>query len=238
MPEKTVVNWLKKQMATPHIEKVMHNALYDLGWMRWAGIEVQGPIIDTMIAAPLINENRRFYNLELLWLVNIWPRTRTRRCYALRQQCMVSIQSQVCGDYQLGSLVSTPSKMRLLPFVCGIGCVQRSSRKKYLRSFKLETDLLPVLFEMKTRGVRVDIDKAEQVKKDLKRREDLLLKEIKEETGIFVEPWVATSIAKAFDAIGVSYSRTENSKRSVLYKTVSVESHASNSAEDCKASRV
>ena len=36
------VNWLKKQLATPHIEKVMHNAMYDLGWLRWAGIEVQG----------------------------------------------------------------------------------------------------------------------------------------------------------------------------------------------------
>ena len=44
----------------------MHNAMYDLGWMRWAGIEVQGPIIDTMIAAPLLNENRRFYNLNSL----------------------------------------------------------------------------------------------------------------------------------------------------------------------------
>jgi len=31
LPEKSVVNWLKKQMATPNIEKVMHNAMYDLG---------------------------------------------------------------------------------------------------------------------------------------------------------------------------------------------------------------
>ena len=51
--KKKVFAWLKKQMETPHIEKVMHNAMYDLGWLRWAGIEVQGPIIDTMIAAPL-----------------------------------------------------------------------------------------------------------------------------------------------------------------------------------------
>ena len=66
LPEKTVVNWLKKQLATPHIEKVMHNCMYDLGWLRWAGIEVQGKIIDTMIAAPLLNEHRRYYNLNSL----------------------------------------------------------------------------------------------------------------------------------------------------------------------------
>ena len=78
---KLSVNWLKKQLATPHIEKVMHNAMYDLGWLRWAGIEVQGPIIDTMIAAPLLNENRRFYNSELVWLVSTLGSARTRRCF-------------------------------------------------------------------------------------------------------------------------------------------------------------
>ena len=64
--EKKVVNWLQKQLATPNIDKIMHNALYDLGWLRWAGIEVQGRVIDTMVAAPLLDENRRYYNLNSL----------------------------------------------------------------------------------------------------------------------------------------------------------------------------
>ena len=63
---KFVLRWLKEQMNTPDIPKVFHNALYDLGWLRAEGIEVKGPIIDTMIMAPLINENRRFYNLNSL----------------------------------------------------------------------------------------------------------------------------------------------------------------------------
>jgi DNA polymerase I-like protein with 3'-5' exonuclease and polymerase domains len=64
---------------------------------------------------------------------------------------------------------------------------------------------------MKTKGVRVNIDKAEQTKKDLFKREQSLLEEVKKDTGIAIEPWVATSIAKAFDAIGLKYHRTENS---------------------------
>jgi len=76
--------------------------------------------------------------------------------------------------------------------------------------FDLESSLLPVLLDMKTRGVRVDIDKAEQVQKELKRREDALLLEIKDLTQVSVEPWVATSIAKAFDAVGLTYERTKN----------------------------
>ena len=80
--------------------------------------------------------------------------------------------------------------------------------------FDLESSLLPVLLDMKTRGVRVDIDKAERVQKDLKQREDVLLAEIKDLTQVNVEPWVATSIAKAFDAVGLTYDRT-----SLLYTT-------------------
>ena len=34
---KRVMSWLKDQLATPHIPKIMHNATYDAGWLRWAG---------------------------------------------------------------------------------------------------------------------------------------------------------------------------------------------------------
>jgi ribonuclease D len=53
-------------MATPHIDKLMHNATYDAGWLRAEGVEVQGRIIDTMIAAPLVDENRFSYSLNNL----------------------------------------------------------------------------------------------------------------------------------------------------------------------------
>ena len=46
--------------------KVFHNAMYDVGWMRQWGLEVKGTIVDTMIAAPLIDENRFRYSLNEL----------------------------------------------------------------------------------------------------------------------------------------------------------------------------
>ena len=64
---------------------------------------------------------------------------------------------------------------------------------------------------MKTKGVRVDLNKAEQVKKELTALEKSLLDEIASETKVTLEPWVATSVAKVFDAMGLSYSRTEKS---------------------------
>ena len=60
---KRVLNWFSKLMQTDSI-KVAHNALYDLGWLDAEGIEVKGRIVDTMIMAPIINENKFSYALN------------------------------------------------------------------------------------------------------------------------------------------------------------------------------
>jgi DNA polymerase I-like protein with 3'-5' exonuclease and polymerase domains len=209
LPEKSVVNWLKKQMATPNIEKVMHNAMYDLGWMRWAGIEVQGPIIDTMIAAPILNENRRFYNLNSLtgeYLGEYKNEKMLKAAAAMYhvdpKSGMWRLPSKFVGSYaEQDAAVTLRLWDRLRPEII---------KDEVSSIFELESSLLPCLLDMKTKGVRVDIDKAELVKKDLKKREDILLKQIKEETGVAVSPWEAASIARAFDSLGISYKRTKN----------------------------
>jgi len=210
MPERMVVNWLKKQMDTPHIEKVMHNAMYDLGWMRWAGIEVKGKIIDTMIAAPLLNENRRFYNLNSLAgeYLGEWKNEKMLRSAASMHGVdpkseMWKLDSCFVGRYaEQDASVTLKLWDRLSIDI---------NKDEVTSIFALESGLLPVLLDMKTKGVRVDLDKADLVKKDLKKRESALLKEIKEETGIAVEPWAAASVAKVFDSLGLSYNRTEGS---------------------------
>ena len=45
--------------------------------------------------------------------------------------------------------------------------------------FDLETKVLQVVFAMRKQGVRVDLEKAERIKKDLLERENKLLKNIK-----------------------------------------------------------
>ena len=207
MPEKTVFNWLKKQLATPHIEKVMHNALYDLGWLRWAGIDVQGPVIDTMIAAPLLNENRRFYNLNSLcreYLEEGKSEVMLRSAAAMYgvdpKSEMWKLHASFVGRYaEKDAEITLKLWDRLSIEIKGDNIES---------IFKLESSLLPVLLDMKERGVRVDVDKAEQTKKKLVALEQNLLKEVKDETGIWVEPWAASSIAKVFDKLGLSYKRT------------------------------
>ena len=44
----------------------MHNAQYDAGWLRATGFTINGRIIDTMVTANLIDENRFSYSLNAL----------------------------------------------------------------------------------------------------------------------------------------------------------------------------
>ena len=62
-----ILNWLRPLMSSS-ADKVFHNALYDVGWLKREGIDVKGKIHDTMIAAPLIDEHRRNYSLNQLGL--------------------------------------------------------------------------------------------------------------------------------------------------------------------------
>ena len=65
MDRKKVLAWFADTMATPAI-KIFHNAMYDVCWIRNLGIKINGLIVDTMIAASLIDENKFAYSLNAL----------------------------------------------------------------------------------------------------------------------------------------------------------------------------
>jgi DNA polymerase I-like protein with 3'-5' exonuclease and polymerase domains len=46
--------------------KIFHNAQYDVGWLKINGFDIKGKIIDTMVAAAVVNENRFSYSLNSL----------------------------------------------------------------------------------------------------------------------------------------------------------------------------
>ena len=57
----------KKIFQNEKVTKVFHNAMYDVCWIRAVtGKMVKGPILDTMIAASVIDENRMRYSLDSL----------------------------------------------------------------------------------------------------------------------------------------------------------------------------
>jgi len=210
MPKNAVYSWLTKLCADETITKVFHNALYDLGWLRAEGIEVKGKIIDTMIAAPLLDENRKWYNLNSLARDYLGEFKDEKLLKSAAEEFGVDAKS---GMWQLPPryVGKYAEQDALITLKLWENLRKKITQQECTSIFELETDLLPVLFEMKTKGVRVDVEKAHQTKKDLTKIEKSLIDEIVKETGVTVEPWVATSVAKVFDAVGLPYSRTEKS---------------------------
>ena len=64
-PKNKVISFAKKVCAS-NSDKIFHNASYDMGWLGSEGIKVNGRIIDTMVVAPLIDENQYWYTLNAL----------------------------------------------------------------------------------------------------------------------------------------------------------------------------
>jgi DNA polymerase I-like protein with 3'-5' exonuclease and polymerase domains len=217
MPRRPVFQWLTDLCKDKTKTFVFHNALYDLGWLRAEGVEVKGKIRDTMVAAPLLNENRRYYNLNSLAGDYLGTYKDEKMLKSAAEEFGVDPKS---GMWKLppryvGAYAEHDAAITLR--------LWNELRKEITKEecsgiFELETRLTPLLLDMKTEGVRVDLKKAEQVKKELAALEKSLVEEIVKETGVTIEPWVATSVAKVFDAMGLAYSRTEKSRAPAFTK--------------------
>ena len=63
MDRALVLDWFEELLQTT-ATKIFHNAMYDVSWIRAMGIKINGRIIDTMIAASLVDENRWGFTLD------------------------------------------------------------------------------------------------------------------------------------------------------------------------------
>ena len=204
--EKVFTRQLKKILDLP-CDKIFHNAIYDVGWLSTMGLEVKGRIVDTMIAAPLVDENKRNYSLKQISQEYIGETKSEAGLYEAAQDFGVDAKAEMhllpamyVGPYAEQDAAVT---LKLWQFF------KKELIKQELTSvFNLETELLPILFQMKKRGVRVDIDKAERVKEDFKNAEKKILRSLHKECGFAMEILSPLSIQKAFDKLKISYNRT------------------------------
>jgi len=211
MDKKLVISWLKDLFKKENITFIFHNAMYDVCWLRSEGIEIKGKIVDTMIAASLINENRLSYRLDSLAkeYVGIGKDEKVLQAAAKEygldpKKDMWRLPSLYVGQYAERDAESTLKLWQRL---------QAEIYAQELTSiFDLETKLFPCLIEMRFKGVPVDLEKADKIKKNLINQEKKLLHKIKDLSGVDVELWTATSIAKAFDALKLPYDKTEKTE--------------------------
>ena len=207
MDRKKTIEWFRDICESP-ATKIFHNAMYDVCWIRNLGIKINGLIIDTMIASSLIDENRFSYTLNTLsWHHLSEGKNEARLNQAAKERGldpkadMWRMPAMEVGGYAEKDAELTLKLWHKLKKIIVEDNLQDI--------FNLETDLFPCLVDMRHLGVRVDIEKANQLKTALAVKEENLLQQVKIETGVDTQIWAAASIAKVFDKLKLPYTRTE-----------------------------
>ena len=207
LDEKIVNKWLKKVFECP-ADKVMHNAQYDLGWIRAMGFQMNGRVIDTMLVAALLDENRFSYSLNAL-CYDLLNKTKSEkgltaaaREFGIDPKAeMWKMPAMYVGPYAEADAELTLELWSYLSI--------QLSREDLWPIANLELELLPCLVDMTWRGVRVDTNRVERTRDALLKREKSVMQEIKRVAGTDVEIWAAQSLSKAFDKLDINYPQTE-----------------------------
>jgi len=204
-----VLSWVKQICANDNV-KIFHNAMYDVCWLRAAGVQINGHIVDTMVMASLIDENRLAYTLNSISFEFLGEVKDEKALTEAAQSWGIDPKSEMykLPAMYVGNYAEKDAKLTLELFKV----LSREIQKQSLQNvFDLETQLFPCLIDMKFKGVRIDIDQAHKLKQQLTKQEHELLLKVKRETGIEPQIWAARSIATVFDKLGLHYERTEKS---------------------------
>lgn len=203
--------WLKHELEDdpdPTLELLSFNANYEMGWLRRYGIRPRCPVHDPGVAMALIDETRLSYNLN-------------------------SIAQTILGDGKysddlrkfaegLGVKDHMSQLDRLPPMYVGPYCEQDAAlliplwrrlmqtidARRLHRALQLEEEILPVVLDMRWRGIRINVPRLERYIESMRGEEAQILSDIKRDVGRGVEIWAQDSIADAMDLLGIEYPKT------------------------------
>ncbi len=216
-----------KLFQNEKITKVFHNAMYDVCWIRAVtGKMLKGRLVDTMIAASVLNENEMRYSLDSLSKKYLQD---SKYKYDLQQKTlewsggmvkdpmsnMHKLPSSVVKEYAKQDVDLTLKLWNL--FNKKLDEVlytnpETNDEKTCRKIFELETKLFPCLVDMKFKGVKIDVQKATNFGKHLQKRITQIIKAIEKRTTIKVDIWAAASIKQLLNNQNITdYKKTPKS---------------------------
>jgi DNA polymerase I-like protein with 3'-5' exonuclease and polymerase domains len=207
MDRKKVMDYFRTILNYPST-KIFHNAMYDVCFIRAAGLKINGTIVDTMIAGSLVNENRFRYDLGSLGRdylgkgKNEAVLTETAKQWGIDPKSeMYKLPAMYVGEYAERDAELTLELWQEMK--------KQMVAEEVTSIFDLETELFPCLVDMRFLGVRVDIEAAHRLKEKLLTEEKECLLKVKKETGVDTQIWAARSIAQVFEKLRLPFDRTE-----------------------------
>ncbi|QGH72171.1 MAG: DNA polymerase [Caudovirales sp. ctOwN3] len=207
LPVEQVLAWAKEAFSGDG-DKVFANANYDLGWLKWEGVEVKGSVCDVQLAEPLIDEYARSYSLNSLAAKYLGESKVEDELYSFLQAKFGGPK----GRRQAGNIWRAPIEL-VEPYARGdvelplrIWELQKKEleRQDLWKVYEVEAKLCPILVDMRLRGVRVDVEKAKAIDDDWSMQLEVYGKEFPLEN---VNK--AAALAAYCDKRGIVYSKTD-----------------------------
>jgi DNA polymerase I-like protein with 3'-5' exonuclease and polymerase domains len=215
-----VSQWLRDHVAS-NVRFVTQKGLYDWGWLR-TDLGITMPPSERLeeigALATLVDENRRSYSLDSLCAWRGLPgKDETLLIEAVKalgeriskkknrpQSHIWRLPARYVGRYAEVDPVATRALFENLNPILD----KEGTRDAY----RLEIDLLPMVHEMRWRGIRVDTAKTEQSRDYCLQKRDQKLAELSDKLGANVsmaEIGRTEWLAATFDQHKISYPRTE-----------------------------
>lgn len=184
----TVGRWYKDHIAAG-VRFVMHKAIYDCGWFR-AEWDAAPPDLldDTMIMQYELDENRLEYSLDSVCRDLSIPGKdehllREAAATILGAETESQIKSSLhllparyVGPYGEQDAAATLRAYELLS--------PRIMEEDLTDAYQLEMDLLPLILEMRRRGIRIDEEYADSLRGEFRVKKEAALKELGQHIGL------------------------------------------------------
>lgn len=172
---------LKPYMENENLKKVMHNSKFDVHMLRKEGIEVQGLWCDTMVAMHLLNENEPSFALKNL-------ATKYGKYFGFEDKSMTYEELFGKGGFEktpldIGTVYACKDTHLTYKFYCWI--MEQFDRLPQLKElyFNIELPITNICISMEKEGFLIDLNFAEEYKKELTEEIAVLDRNIKEGFG-------------------------------------------------------
>jgi DNA polymerase-1 len=179
LPWEEVRAALQPAFGDARIPKVAHNASYDVGLLKRYGLSVAGDLVDTMVAAWLLDPGSRGLGLKDL----AWTRLKTEMTQI--SALIGSGKNQVTMDAvpaaQAAAYASADAAVTLR--LAGLLVPELEDRGLTHLFREIEMPLVPVLVAMEAAGIKLDVACLQQMSVDLSARLRALEREIQQIAG-------------------------------------------------------
>ena len=162
---KEALDILTPIFENPDIAKIGHNLKYDTMMLKQEGVVTKGRLYDTMLASYLINPNKPNHSLEDVGFEYLSRRKKTFAEVLNKKKSFADVFVEEATKYS--------AEDALLAFELKDILFEKLKENELEGVyFDIEAPLIPVLSDMEEAGVKIDVDKLNDISKELARELD------------------------------------------------------------------